>query len=683
MSGEAPESGGGKPPIDPQVVMQGAKVSIHVFISYASQDAAVAAALVEALERHGVACWIAPRDVKAGAQYADAIVRAISGAKTFVLVLSESAIASSHVSKEIERASSKKRPIIALRMDAAPLTPALEYFLSESQWIEAQAGNMEAAYAKLIDAIRDPERDGPGIIAAMSAGTSAGTASAAHPKSRRRRILLAAGLAVLVAAVAALLASKFWLAKHFTAEQLTTAAANVVSDKSVAVLPFLDMSEKRDQEYFADGTAEEILDLLAKVPGLHVPARTSSFYFKGKSEDIPTIARRLMVANVLEGSVRKSGDNVRITVQLVRADNGFHVWSETYDRKLDDIFKVQDEIAGKVVRALKISLGAKEVPSAAPTKSAEAYTLLLQARFFLNRETEDDCKTAAGYYQQVVQLDPDAAVAWAELSEALRCTGVLTGRTVQQVRAPALQAAEHAIALDPKLAEAHVALAQIRYWFDWDWAAADAEYETARALDPANSHALSGAGGLAAIRGSLSDSLRLSEQAAAKDPLNQFALAYIAATYFAMGQFKDAAAAARKAAELGPTWPGSHTGLAQMLLAQGQQDAALAEIEKESDQGYRAYALARTYIVLGHRVDADAALAQAEKIFAANQPYNIATLHALRGELDQAILWLNRAYQQHDPVIVGMPPITVDPDMKDLRRDPRYKAFLRKMNLPR
>src|SRR5882762_11428906 len=155
-----------------------------VFISYASQDAAVGAALVEALERHGVACWIAPRDVKAGAQYADAIVRAISGAKTFVLVLSESAIASSHVSKEIERASSKKRPIIALRMDAAPLTPALEYFLSESQWIEAQAGNMEAAYAKLIDAIRDPERDGPGIIAAMSAGTSAGTASAAHPKSR-------------------------------------------------------------------------------------------------------------------------------------------------------------------------------------------------------------------------------------------------------------------------------------------------------------------------------------------------------------------------------------------------------------------------------------------------------------------------------------------------------------------
>src|SRR5207253_6370080 len=154
MSGEAPESGTG-PQLNPPAAVQVPNASIHVFISYASQDAAVASALVEALERHGVRCWIAPRDVKAGALYADAIARAISGAKAFVLVLSESAIASSHVGKEIERASSKKRPIIALRIDAAPLTPALEYFLSESQWVEAQGGNIDAAYVKLIDAIRE------------------------------------------------------------------------------------------------------------------------------------------------------------------------------------------------------------------------------------------------------------------------------------------------------------------------------------------------------------------------------------------------------------------------------------------------------------------------------------------------------------------------------------------------
>src|SRR5437016_1469940 len=168
--------------------MQVPDASIHVFISYASQDAAVASALVEALERHGVRCWIAPRDVKAGALYADAIARAISGAKAFVLVLSESAIASSHVGKEIERASSKKRPIIALRIDAAPLTPALEYFLSESQWVEAQGGNIDAAYVKLIDAIREPARAVPETLGAVAAGTPAGTASPAHRKSRRKPI---------------------------------------------------------------------------------------------------------------------------------------------------------------------------------------------------------------------------------------------------------------------------------------------------------------------------------------------------------------------------------------------------------------------------------------------------------------------------------------------------------------
>src|SRR2546421_5062856 len=217
MSGEAPESGTGPRP-NPPAAVQVPNASIHVFISYASNDAAVAGVLVEALERHGVGCWIAPRDVQAGAQYADAIVRAISGAKTFVVVLSESAIASSHVSREIERASSKKRPIIALRIDSAPLTPALEYFLSESQWVEAQTGSMEAAYAELIDAIRDPARTAPRYTPAVPAEVSAASARAAQPKSRLNWILLAAGT-VFAAALAALLVDKFWISSHVAQEK--------------------------------------------------------------------------------------------------------------------------------------------------------------------------------------------------------------------------------------------------------------------------------------------------------------------------------------------------------------------------------------------------------------------------------------------------------------------------------
>jgi len=184
-----------------------------VFVSYASQDAAVAAGLVEALERHGIVCWIAPRDVKPGAQYADAIVRAISGAKTFVLVLSDSAIASSHVSKEIERASSKKRPIIALRIDAAPLTPALEYFLGESQWVEAQAGDIDAAHVKLIDVIRDLAPDAPAINPPAISGMSAAKVSAAGPALWRNRVVLTAVFAALVA-MAGLLADRLWISKH-------------------------------------------------------------------------------------------------------------------------------------------------------------------------------------------------------------------------------------------------------------------------------------------------------------------------------------------------------------------------------------------------------------------------------------------------------------------------------------
>jgi TolB-like protein/Tfp pilus assembly protein PilF len=496
-------------------------------------------------------------------------------------------------------------------------------------------------------------------------------------------------IAVLAIALSYFVIDKFWLSKHVTLAVKSTAAdikatppVSVVAEKSIAVLPFADMSEKHDQEYFGDGMAEEILDLLAKIPGLHVPARTSSFYFKGKSEDIPTIARRLMVANVLEGSVRKSGNHVRVTVQLVRADNGYHLWSETYDRTLDDLFKVQDEIAGEVVKALKISLGATVVPRTAPTNNAEAHKLLLQAHFWLYRGTEVDTKKAASYYQQAIDIDPNFAEAWAGLSMALTDESLSTKQAREHVNELASRAAERAIALDPKLADAHFALGMVRYFQDWDWAAANTEYELARSLDPGNSGALNNAGLLAAAHGRLSDALRLCEQAVARDPLNYFAYENLANTYYAMGRFTEALAAARKVVELAPTAPGSYATLAQMLLAAGQRDEALVEVEKESDPGSRAHALARTYIVLGRRGDADAALAVVEKKFAAEQAYDIAELHALRGDRDQAFSWLNRAYQQHDAGLIGAPPITVDPDMKNLHGDPRWEAFLRKMKLP-
>src|SRR6266404_5330868 len=415
-----------------------------VFISYASQDAAVANSIAENLEHHGLRCWLAPRDVKPGALYADAIVAAINEAKALVLVLSGSAVTSSHVSREVERAASKRKPMIAFRIDAAPLSRALEYFLGESQWIDVRALGMPAALAKLAETVGQ----GLGQTAA------ADPAASAKPLKRtggRAKLMVGASVVISVG-VAVALGVHFWSQSHNAAR---SAAAVAITEKSVAVLPFVDMSEKKDQEYFSDGLSEELIDMLTKVPELRVPARTSSFYFKGKQATIADIAKALSVTHVLEGSVRKAGNHLRITAQLVRADNGYHLWSETYDRQLDDIFKVQDEIAGEVVKALKISLGANEAPRAVVTSNPAAHALLLQAEYFFNRATPDGYTKAIGYYQQAVRLDPNSALGWAGLSMVLTASWqnqwLPHGRTFQQQRALALQAAERAIALDPKL----------------------------------------------------------------------------------------------------------------------------------------------------------------------------------------------------------------------------------------
>jgi TIR domain-containing protein len=252
-----------------------------VFISYASQDNAVANSIGEHLEQHGLRCWLAPRDVKPGSQYADAIVGAINEAKVVVLLLSQNAVASSHVGREVERAASKHKPIIAFRIDAATLSRALEYFLSESQWIDVPAIGMPAALAKLAAAV---EQGSGQTVAADSVAS-------AKPLARtggRAKLITGAAIVISVA-VAIALGVHLWLHSHKAAQH----AAVAISDKSIAVLPFIDLSEKHDQEYFADGMAEEVLDLLANIPGLKVIGRTSSFQFKGKNQDRGRLAAHL------------------------------------------------------------------------------------------------------------------------------------------------------------------------------------------------------------------------------------------------------------------------------------------------------------------------------------------------------------------------------------------------------
>lgn len=289
-----------------------------VFISYASPDNGVAKSIVDNLEQHGLKCWLAPRNVNPGTVYAEAIVRAINEAKAVVLVLSANAMASAHVGREVERAASKRKQIVAFRVDTTPLSEELEYFLSNSQWIDVAALGMPAALAKLAGPVGQGSatslQDDPWLRAELRPAGK-------NPVGLAKRVAVAAAVIIGVG-VAVAVGWHFWSQNHNAAQPAATVA---ITEKSIAVLPFTDMSENHDQDYFADGMAEEVLDLLVKIPGIKVIGRTSSFQFKGKSEDLRTIGAKLGAAYIVEGSIRKVGPRVRVTAQLIDARSGAHM----------------------------------------------------------------------------------------------------------------------------------------------------------------------------------------------------------------------------------------------------------------------------------------------------------------------------------------------------------------------
>ena len=634
-----------------------------VFISYASQDAVVANAVVENLESHGLKCWIAPRDVKPGAQYADAIVRAINEAKVVVLVMSGAAVASAHVGREVERAASKRKPVIAFRIDAAPLNAAMEYFLSQSQWIDVPALGMKAALAKVAEAIG-------------SASLSPATGAASPPVAQKRtpkRIAIAA--AILVALGIALATGiRFWPGNGGSRQR------PAIADKSIAVLPFADMSEKKDQEYFADGMAEEIIDLLARVPDLHVPARTSSFYFKGKSTKVPDIARELGVSQVLEGSIRRSGDRIRVTAQLVRADNGFHLWSQTYDRDLSDVFKVQDDIANAVVQALQISLlGGPLTQQKGGTQNLEAYQFYLRSLSATYESNKPALQAAIEFLDHAIKLDPDFANSWYWKSIIVMEQVELGALDPKEGFERSRQLAQHALLLSPDLAGPHFVVAYIFRSYEWNWAAADREFRRGFAIDPTNAEGLVFAAQLSKTLGRWDDSERQLRSALLRDPLATYAIYNLGETLYLSGRFADAEASFRRLQELAPAFSWTSWSLTKTLLAEGKPEAALAIVQQEGNEEFRLAILPIVLQAVGRRADADEALKALTTKYAGSEAYSLATIYAYRNIPDLAFEWLDRAYQPKD---LGRMEIVGEPLFKNIKSDPRYKAFLRKMNLP-
>jgi TolB-like protein/Tfp pilus assembly protein PilF len=498
-------------------------------------------------------------------------------------------------------------------------------------------------------------------------------------------------IAILTLALAYFVADKFWLSKRVAGESAATQAstapavpgppAAAPSEKSIAVLPFVDMSEKKDQEYFSDGLSEQLIDLIAKVPELRVPARTSSFYFKGKQTTITDIARALGVAHVLEGSVRKSGNTLRITAQLVRADDGFHVWSETYDRQLDDIFKIQDDIAGAVVNALKVSLLGAEPPHAAPAANTEAYTLYLQGRASTRRYTGADNEVAIDYFQRAVQADPGFAPAWADLARAYGAAFALFGTRSgsEDAHKKMSEAAGKALTLDPSLPEGHLAMGAMFRFIDFVPDEAQREYDRAMELAPGNADVLTAASLLAASLGRFDEAARLGQKAVDLDPLAVDPYRALGMAEYAGGRLTEAEAVFRKALELNPTVEAMHYRLALVLLADDKPEAALAESRREPDAARQQLGLALAFDALGRTAEADAARTLAEKN-ANGWSYQIAQIYAHRADTERAFAWLDRAYAERDS---GLPQyLKGDPLLVSLRPDPRYATLLQKLGLP-
>ena len=441
---------------------------------------------------------------------------------------------------------------------------------------------------------------------------------------------------------------------------------------SIAVLPFADMSPDKDQEYFSDGISEELLNLLAKIPGLQVAARTSSFSYKGKDVKVADVGRELSVAHVLEGSVRKSGNEVRVTAQLIKADDGFHVWSETWDRSLDDIFAIQDEIAADVVAQLKVSL-LGEAPTVAET-DPEAYALYLQARQLGHQGTAEGYERSNALYEQALAIEPEYAAAWTGLAGNYAAqAGTLGVRPFDEGYALSREAANRALAIDPVYAGAYAALGRIATDYDNDLAVGANHLGRALELDPTNPEMLRSASVLASYLGRLEEAVALGEYVVAHDPVNASAHTNLGYSYRESGRLDEALASFRTALSLSPARGNTYSAIGTVLLLKGEPEEALQAMEQEPSAVWSRIGRAMAYHALGQAKESDAALAELIDKDEQQWAYNIAYVLAFRGEADRAFEWLDKAVEYNDP---GLTEIPAAPEFANIRDDPRWLPFL-------
>jgi TolB-like protein/Flp pilus assembly protein TadD len=458
------------------------------------------------------------------------------------------------------------------------------------------------------------------------------------------------------------------------------ALAGSPPQKSIAVLPLLNESGDPGDEYFSDGLSEELIAALAQIRELKVIGRSSSFRFKDRKEESKTIGEKLGVSTLLEGTVRKQGNKVRIVAELINAADGIELWTRTFDREVKDIFAVQQEIAKAVAESLKVTLLGSDDSSAqkAAPISAEAHNAYLQGHFHFQRRNLDDYRKAVGYFDQAIQLDSDYALAYAERSEAWTLIGDLTGQT-KSMWPKARNDAERAVAIAPGLAEAHAALGWVRFFADWKFAEGLSELKRAKELSPANPTANDLLARVIVYLGRVDEAEQQARQAVELDPLSVASLGNLARVLFVAGKLDEADAVAHKAAELQPAAASSHRWQVLIAVQRGDGEAAWREAQLEPNEGFHRFELALAQYVRGDRKAADAALGDLVANGRDGFAYQIAEVYAVRGETDKALEWLQISFDNHDS---GTLSLLIDPLLRGLRDDPRYQTLVTKLGLP-
>jgi TolB-like protein/Tfp pilus assembly protein PilF len=679
-----------------------------VFISYASQDAEAATRICAALRAAGIEVWLDQSELRGGDAWDRQIRERIHDCRLFMALISANTQArdEGYFRREWKLAADrthdmleKKAFLLPVAIDATPERgAAVPDKFHEVQWTRLPGGETTPEFVERVQRLLLPETSTTSQPRASAApGTIPTPRISASPPIRWSKPALRALAAVLVlAALAYFVADKFWISKRVTAPPTIAATSPMTAaapasaaafnppPHSIAVLPFVNMSADKEQEYFSDGLTEEILNSLTRINELQVSARTSSFSFKGKDADISTIAHKLNVASVLEGSVRRAGDTVRVTAQLNNAVTGFHLWSQTYDRNLSNVLQLQTEIANAVANALKVTLlgNVSEKIEAGGTRNPEAFDAYLRGRkAFFEGQSDNVIQAAMAAYSEAIRLDPDYALAFANRSLALfaYAAEIASGPSVRESIGKAQQDALKAVALAPDLAEGHLALAVYFEFGSLDFIRATEEYERALALAPGNARILRDYGSFAVKMGRNEAGIAAIRRAVLLDPLDRQTHLFLGSALLSARQYTEAVSAFQDALALGPDYPATYLSLGLAYYVLGNFQKARELCERVREHRYGQLCLVLTYDKLGRHADAEAMLAKYRATLGDAGAYGYAQIYAQRGTVSKGLEWLETALRLHES---GLDRLKVDPFLDPLRNEPRFQAIERALKFP-